>query len=411
VRTRPLKRFCDVPAQYGLNVAASEYSNYGTRLIRTSDIQPDGTLVDSEQGVFVPDDIVETRHRLQEGDLLFSRSGTLGRCIRVTESLSEMTFAGFLVRFRPKSEVDPRFIEYCANSSFFQAAVDADAITSTISNFNAEKYGGVRLPDVEASAQRLIADYLDIETARIDAIITKKQRMIELLTEHRLAMISSAVFGEVELPGGHGTKWPKTRLDRVATVSARIGWKALTAAEYVNEGFTFLSTPNIKGDEIDFVNVNYITKFRFDESPELKLQVGDVLLVKDGNTLGISNIVKHLPRPATVNGSIAVIRPFDVDSRYLRYVLVSNDIQELIASLRSGMGVPHLFQWDINRIPLLLPDPSTQRTIADYLDTKTARIDALVAKNQRTIELLRESRQALVTAAVMGELEISGVAA
>jgi type I restriction enzyme S subunit len=96
--------------------------------------------------------------------------------------------------------------------------------------------------------------------------------------------------------------WTRTRLDRVATVNARIGWRALTASEYEDEGYTFLATPNIKGSDIDFDNVNYISEYRYEESPELKLRVGDVLLAKDGNTLGITNVVTTLLRPTTVNG-------------------------------------------------------------------------------------------------------------
>jgi hypothetical protein len=51
-------------------------------------------------------------------------------------------------------------------------------------------------------------------------------------------------------------------MDRVATVKARIGWKALTADEYLPEGYAFLATPNIKKDEIDFTNVKFISEFR-----------------------------------------------------------------------------------------------------------------------------------------------------
>jgi type I restriction enzyme S subunit len=184
--------------------------------------------------------------------------------------------------------------------------------------------------------------------------------------------------------------WTPTRLDRVATVNARIGWKALTADEYVPDGFAFLATPNIKGNEIDFDNVNYIDEFRFDESPELKLQCGDVLLVKDGNTLGITNVVVDLPRQSTVNGSIAVIRTSHLDPRFLRYVLASDLIQEMIAALKGGMGVPHLFQADIKKLPVPRPPISTQRAIANYLDRETARIDALIAAKQRMVELLAE---------------------
>jgi type I restriction enzyme S subunit len=168
----------------------------------------------------------------------------------------------------------------------------------------------------------------------------------------------------------------------------------LTAAEYVPEGYAFLSTPNIKNSVIDFENVNYIDEFRFEESPELKLQKGDVLLVKDGNTLGITNIVSDLPRAATVNGSIAVVRTDTLEPRFLRYALASDLVQEMIAAVKAGMGVPHLFQADIKKFPLPRPALLVQRAIADYLDSEIARIDALIEKKQRMVELLEERRRA-----------------
>src|SRR5689334_512014 len=102
--------------------------------------------------------------------------------------------------------------------------------------------------------------------------------------------------------------WKSVRLGEHATVKARLGWKGLMAEEYLEDGYIFLSTPNLKGNRIDFGNVDYISKWRYDESPEIQLRLNDVLVVKDGSTLGISNFVRYLPRPATVNGSIAVIR-------------------------------------------------------------------------------------------------------
>lgn len=196
--------------------------------------------------------------------------------------------------------------------------------------------------------------------------------------------------------------WTKTRIDRVATVNARIGWKALTASEYQPDGYAFLSTPNIKSERIDFEDVNYISEYRYEESPELKLQLDDVLLAKDGSTLGITNIVRELPRPATVNGSIAVLRPFGVEPRFLRYSLACRTMQDLIESIKGGMGVPHLFQWDIKRLPLALPTLDEQRRIADFLDAETARIDSLIAAQRRSRAVLLERRAANVFAAVTG---------
>jgi type I restriction enzyme S subunit len=196
--------------------------------------------------------------------------------------------------------------------------------------------------------------------------------------------------------------WTRTRIDRVATVNARIGWKALTASEYQPDGYVFLATPNIKTESIDFDNVNYISEYRYHESPELKLQPGDVLLAKDGSTLGITNIVRELPRPATVNGSIAVLRAFDIEHRFLRYSLASRATQDLIGSIKGGMGVPHLFQWDIKRLPLVLPPFDEQRRIADFLDTETAKIDRLAADQLRMIQVLDERRIAVTSHLIYG---------
>ncbi|WP_251021356.1 restriction endonuclease subunit S [Streptomyces sp. ISL-98] len=185
-------------------------------------------------------------------------------------------------------------------------------------------------------------------------------------------------------------RWRMSRLDRVATVNARIGWKALTAAEYQPEGYAFLATPNIKNPQIDYRNVNYISEFRYEESPELKLREGDVLLAKDGNTLGIVNLVRDLPRPATVNGSIAVLRSYGIHPAYLRYVIASNVMQGHIGAVKDGMGVPHLFQRDIKRFSIPLPPEEEQCRIVNFLDAEVGKINSLVAKKLEILSLLEE---------------------
>lgn len=195
--------------------------------------------------------------------------------------------------------------------------------------------------------------------------------------------------------------WSRSRLGFVTWVRARLGWKGLKAEEYVEDGFVLLSTPNIKGNEIDFENVNYISEQRYEESPEIKLSEGDVLLAKDGSTLGTVNVVRSLPRPATVNSSIAVLTPTKaIDSVYLHYIFQSQFITQTIETLKGGMGVPHLFQSDIVKIAVPLPTMEEQHSIAEFLDAETSKIDALVAEQRRLIELLKEKRQAVISNAV-----------
>ena len=78
---RPLKRFCEGPPQYGLNISADQYVGDGTRFIRTTDVTSTGTLNEAGNGVFVDRKEVGPEYDLRDGDLLFSRSGTLGRCL------------------------------------------------------------------------------------------------------------------------------------------------------------------------------------------------------------------------------------------------------------------------------------------------------------------------------------------
>ncbi|WP_444757188.1 restriction endonuclease subunit S [Pseudomonas sp. A014] len=211
---------------------------------------------------------------------------------------------------------------------------------------------------------------------------------------------------EVEWLGAIPENWEISRLGFETWVRARLGWKGLKAEEYVDDGYAFLSTPDIKGPEIDFSDVNFITEERYEESPEIKLAIGDVLLAKDGSTLGTVNVVRKLPRAATVNSSIAVITPSQrLSSLYLYYLFKGAYLENTIQVLKGGMGVPHLFQWDINKFKIPLPSLVEQTKIAAHLDREIARIDALIEKKARFIELLREKRQALITHAVTNGLD------
>ena len=182
--------------------------------------------------------------------------------------------------------------------------------------------------------------------------------------------------------------WAVNRIKNVGSVNGRVGWKALKASEYISSGHFFLATPNIKGRKIDYQNVNYITHERYVESPEIMLKEDDILLAKDGSTLGIVNIVKGLPGPGTVNSSIAVLR-FNkfLDNDYIFRLIASEYIQNVIKLKKDGQGVPHLFQRDINNFLLLIPPLAEQTAIANYLDQQTAAIDRKTSLLQQKIHV------------------------
>jgi type I restriction enzyme S subunit len=191
-----LKRLCSLSANYGLNVTGNDYRTSGVRLLRTSDIEESGLLKDEGDAVYV-DPARATGMTLEHGDILLSRSGTLGRCLRFRDQGAACTFAAYLVRFRVSSDQLDNYVEYCSRAKFFSAQIEVDAIQSTIANFNGQKYGDINMPIPPLAEQRAIADFLDHETTRIDQLKSLNRRQIELLKEKRQALITAAVTGRI----------------------------------------------------------------------------------------------------------------------------------------------------------------------------------------------------------------------
>lgn len=273
--------------------------------------------------------------------------------------------------------------------------------------------------------QGAIANFLDDKCEKIDAAVDLKEQQIEKLKELRQITIHNAVTKGIQHSNGDvvpmkdsGVDWigeiPEHwftgKFKHYSSIKARLGWKGLKADEYVdNSDFGFLSTPNIKNDEIAFDKAYFITKYRYDESPEIMLEPMDVLLVKDGSTLGISNIVKYLPFKCTVNSSIAVLRIFDrkiINPCFLNYVLKGEYIQRIISNMKGGMGVPHLFQSDIKNFKFFIPPISEQEKIVTYLDEQTSKIDKAIAQKQTQITKLKEYKQSLINEVVRGKVRV-----
>lgn len=212
----------------------------------------------------------------------------------------------------------------------------------------------------------------------------------------------------IEWIGAIPQSWMISRLGYECYIRARLGWRGLKADEYVDEGYAFISAFNIQENKLVWNPLNYINKERFDESPEIKIQVGDVLLVKDGAGVGKSARVDELPLGGTApNSSIGVLTPYErLDYRYLQYYLQSSAFGTFVSLLYNGMGVPHLTQEITRSIKLPLPSMGEQRRIADYLDKRCAAIDSVIDARTRQLDRLEDYRKALIYAYVTGKKEV-----
>ena len=362
------------------------------------------------------------------GDLLISRlNEPIGRACIIPDLGNRIVTCVDNVILRPKTTIDKRYLMFLMNSKEYSNVTSLISRGATMKRISRSLLGQIKIPIPPKAEQTSIAKYLDHQTAIIDELIEKKTKQIALLKEKRQAIINETVTkgldptakmkdsgidgGDHRWLGEIPESWETTPLKHLATLKGRLGWKGLKADEYVPEGFGFLSTPDIKGDKIDFNSINYITEERYLESPEIMLEVGDVLLVKDGSTLGITNIIKELPIPSTVNSSIAVIRINDTEKllpEYLLALLSSNALQTVVNKLKAGQGVPHLFQKDIKNFLILIPALGEQKKIVEHIEGLKEKVSTIIRKSESQIEKLKEYRQSLISEAVTGKIDVRG---
>ncbi|MCL6230451.1 restriction endonuclease subunit S [Acinetobacter amyesii] len=286
--------------------------------------------------------------------------------------------------------------------------------------FEEMKTMNLALPSVKE--QRQIADFLDQRLVEIDQAIAIKEQQIALLNERKQIVIQKAVTqglnpnvalkdSGVEWIGEIPEHWITKKFKYAMSIKARLGWKGLKADEYVdNSEYGFLSTPNIKHQNIKYDECYFITQRRYEESPEIMLEDGDILLVKDGSTLGISNIVKNLPFKCTVNSSIAVLRKFQKEQylpSFLNYYLKTSSIQNHIKLVKDGMGVPHLFQSDIKNFVLIIPPIIEQEQIIEFIEYEVEKIDTGISLIEDQIQKMKEYKTTLINDAVTGKIKVA----
>ena len=184
---RRLKTLCSRSALYGANVAATSYTTKGVRFLRTTDITEEGHL--KGKGVFLPEKLV-CDYLLAEGDILISRSGTVGRSFLYHPGThGPCAYAGYLVRFVPVLDVLPKYIFLFTKTQAFTGFLRVMAISSTIENVNGEKYANSPLSLPPLPEQAAIVRYLDHVDRRVQRYIRAKQKLIALLEEQKQAVI------------------------------------------------------------------------------------------------------------------------------------------------------------------------------------------------------------------------------
>ena len=355
--------------------------------------------------------------RVEEGDLLISRSGTVGRSyLHVGDS--PVTYAGYLVRFRPRRNVEPRFLFYWTKSKGFIDQVQVEGTQSTIVNVNAQKYANMRLPLPLPEAQRAIVGFLDRETERIDRLREKKGRLIELLEEKRTALISHAVTKGLD--------------PTVPMKDSGIPWLGDIPAHWDARKIKFVARPGT-GHTPSRQHPEY-----WENSSVPWFTLADVWQLRDGwmevvtetsemvSELGLANssAVRHpagtvfFSRTASVGFSgimgmdMATSQDFvtwtcsdRIDPHYLLYIFRAMRLE--FARLTMGSTHKTIYMPDAHAIAGPVPPKREQLAIGESIRHRTSALQGAIQRLSVQLDKLSEYRQALITAAVTGQIDVT----
>lgn len=311
------------------------------------------------------------------------------RTLVPTESLSGKFLASVLVAARDE-------LRLRGNGTTFQE-LSADSLRS------------LRVPLPPPNERKWITDHLDRETARIDALIAKKTRFIELLKEKRQALITHAVTkgldpnvkmkdSGVEWIGEVPEHWDFVPSNSLFTESKERAW---AEDEHLSATQKYGVIPLTEYERLEKRQVTHAVK-NLDQRKHA--EVDDFVISMRSFEGGIERVKAR----GCVRSSYVVLKANEhVHVGFFTYLFKSGayiqGLQATATFIRDGQDISYN---NFRQVKLLRPSHAEQKSIADFLDKSVSRIDRLTEKTQRSIDLLKERRSAFITAAVTGQIDL-----
>lgn len=176
----------------------------------------------------------------------------------------------------------------------------------------------------------------------------------------------------------------KYKLSDLCDVFGRIGFRGYTVNDLVakGEGAITFSPSDINNFTLSYDNCTYISLYKYEESPEIKVFNGNIIFTKTGSSIGKTAYVENLTEKATINPQFVVLKNFKCNGKYLFYILTSKWFQKSVWNIVVGSTVPTMSQEDFKKREVYLPERHIQDQVASALSTLDQRIENLRAQNR-----------------------------
>lgn len=353
----------------------------------------------------------------KRGDIFMIKSGATTGVTAIVETDAEFNIWSPLAVIRCNEGSNPYFVLNFMRSRSFQEAVALNWSYGTQQNIGMGVIGSLSVTVPPVEEQQSIAVHLDRETARIDALVEKKTRFVELLREKRQALITHAVTkgldpnvkmkdSGVEWLGEVPTHWGVVQLRQTARLESGHTPSRSKPEYWVNctvPWFTLADVWQVRSGEQKYVSETSekVSKLGLENSSARLLPAGSVFLSRTAS-VGFAGIMEV--DMATSQDFAVWTCSSDLFNEYLYYVLLGMkpDFDRLM------MGSTHktIYMPDIEAIRITRPPMQEQQNIVHALRRQLVRIKTIIDESERSIVLLKERRSALITAAVTGQIDL-----
>lgn len=344
------------------------------------------------------------KFRIRQGDTLITKDSETADDIGIpafVEYEADDLICGYhLAMVRPhRRKVVPKFLYWALDSEPIARQWSVTAAGVTRVGIRSTDLNKVTIPLPPPKEQHAIADFLDQETAQIDALVAKQEEFILLLRERRSAVVRVGITQTADL-------YPVDKLGRTAKVGNGSTPRRDLDAYWRDGDVPWLTSTVVNRPEVDAAD-QFVTEAAVRECHLPILEPGMLLigLIGQGPTRGMATISRIR---ATLSQNLAYIAPDKAKwvSEYLLWTLRASYSEIRQKGAESGAAQGMLNTDDVRRVRLAMPPIPEQQRVVARLDEQTAQIDALIAKAEEHIALAKERRSALITAAVTGQIDV-----
>ncbi len=356
-------------------------------------------------------------HKVNKGDLIFIPSSEtadeIGIAALVDEELENTSYSYHVLRLRFTKNIVHQYKKYLTNNNFVLNQFSLLARGTTRQTLGRDDFKSIIVTLPPLQEQKIIANYLDKATTKIDTLIAKQERLIALLKEKRQALISHTVTkglnpdvkmkdSGIEWLGEIPEHWTVKKLKHIGEAIIGLTYSPNNIVDE-NEGTLVLRSSNLQNGGLYYGDNVYVNSYI---PNKLITKSGDIVICSRNGSrklIGKNAMIDKQSAGVSFGAFTSVFR--SKQNPFVFYILNSS-----LFKYQSGRfmttTINQLTTGTLNEFQIALPSDSEQSEIVNYLDDRTSKIDTLINKATKAIELLKERRTALISAVVTGKIDV-----